>query len=309
MKADKSQRNDNNRIKYLFVVALCLLAIAIGIKQATAAYLSISNMKAVASTNENEALFNSNYLYGYKSAPSSIATNTIELNGVGDQVSFNVSIFNYHKQDINLVSQNDITYDLTVEVTGSQSSNYSAYKVNGTAVGSNWKYSLPNITLQGRKAAVKNYMITMPTEDLDYAQIKVMATVRTVSGGAGTNIYCLAAILAPSRHSQVVSPTVSGRLVESDNNSDNNIGDYDAYNYEITVGGSASTVELKWNSDVVEIDPFVAGELKEPTTNGNVTTAKLNLDVGTRVIQFYRTAGMSKPSRWTDLGLSVSKAK
>lgn len=304
MKADKSQRNDNNRIKYLFVVALCLLAIAIGIKQATAAYLSISNMKAVASTNENEALFNSNYLYGYKSAPSSIAINTIELNGVGDQVSFNVSIFNYHKQDINLVSQNDITYDLTVEVTGSQSSNYSAYKVNGTTVGSEWKYSLDNITLKGRKAAVNNYMITMPTEDLDYAQIKVIATVRTVSGGTGTNIYCLAAILAPSRHSQVVSPTVSGRLVESDNS----IGDYDAYNYEITVGGSASTVELKWNSDVVEIDPFVAGELKEPTTNGNVTTAKLNLDVGTRVIQFYRKNPV-KPSSWTDLGLSVSKAK
>ena len=307
MKADKSQRNDNNRIKYLFVVALCLLAIAIGIKQATAAYLSISNMKAVASTNENEALLNSNYLYGYKSAPSSIAINTIELNGVGDQVSFNVSIFNYHKQDINLVSQNDITYDLTVEVTGSQSSNYSAYKVNEIAVGSDWKYSLPNITLKGRKAAVNNYMITMPTEDLDYAQIKVIATVKTVSGGTGTNIYCLAAILAPSRHSQVALPTVSGRLVDSDNN-DNNIGDYDAYNYEITVGGSASTVELKWNSDVVEIDPFVAGELKEATTNRNVTTAKLNLDVGTRVIQFYRK-NPEKPSSWDDLGISVSKAK
>lgn len=303
MKTDKSQRNDNNRIKYLFVVALCLLAIAIGIKQATAAYLSISNMKAVASTNENEALFNSNYLYGYKSAPSSIAINTIELNGVGDQVSFNVSIFNYHKQDINLVSQNDITYDLTVEVTGSQSSNYSAYKVNKIAVGSDWKYSLPNITLKGRKAAVNNYMITMPTEDLDYAQIKVIATVKTVSGGTGTNIYCLAAILAPSRHSQVVSPTVSGRIVES-----GDIRDYDAYNYEITVGGSASTVVLSWRSDVIEIDPFVAGELKEPTTNGNVTTAKLNLDVGTRVIQFYRK-NPKKPSSWDDLGLSVSKAK
>ena len=302
MKADKSQRNDNNRIKYLFVVALCLLAIAIGIRQATAAYLSISNMKAVASTNENEALFNSNYLYGYKSAPSSIATNTIELNGVGDQVSFNVSIFNYHKQDINLVSQNDITYDLTVEVTGSQSSNYSAYKVNEEAVGSDWKYSSSGITLKGRKAAVNNYMITMPTEDLDYAQIKVMATVKAVSGGTGTNIYCLAAILAPSRHSQVASPTVSGRIVES-----GDIRDYDAYNYEITVGGSASTVMLSWRSDVIEIDPFVAGELKEATTSGNVTTAKLKLDVGTRVIQFYRK-NPENPSDWSDLGLSVRKA-
>ena len=300
MKTDKSQRNDNNRIKYLFVVALCLLAIAIGIKQATAAYLSISNMKAVASTNENEALFNSNYLYGYKSAPSSIATNTVEINGAGSEVRFNISIFNYHKQDINLVSQSDITYDLTVEVTGSQSGNYSAYRVNDTSVGSDGSLTIRDVTLKGRKAGINNYMITMPTEDLDYAQIKVMATVKAVSGGTGTNIYCLAAMIAPSKRSQVASPSVDGKLVEK-----GDLTEYDAYNYEITVGGNASEVELSWNSNIVEIDPFFA---KEFGISGNPGTARLTLPIGTRVVQFYRT-GADKPSDEDDLGLSVSKAK
>lgn len=298
MKTDKSQRNDNNRIKYLFVVALCLLAIAIGIKQATAAYLSISNMKAVASTNENEALFNSNYLYGYKSAPSSIATNTVEINGAGSEVRFNISIFNYHKQDINLVSQSDITYDLTVEVTGSQSGNYSAYRVNDTSVGSDGSLTIRDVTLKGRKAGINNYMITMPTEDLDYAQIKVMATVKAVSGGTGTNIYCLAAMIAPSKRSQVASPSVDGKLVEK-----GDLTEYDAYNYEITVGGNASEVELSWNSNIVEIDPFFA---KEFGISGNPGTARLTLPIGTRVVQFYRT-GAKKPSGEGDLGISVRK--
>ena len=298
MKADKSQRNDNNRIKYLFVVALCLLAIAIGIKQATAAYLSISNMKAVASTNENEALFNSNYLYGYKSAPSSIATNTVEINGAGSEVRFNISIFNYHKQDINLVSQSDITYDLSFQVSGSQRGDYSAYRVNDTSVGSDGSLTIRDVTLKGRKAGINNYMITMPTEDLDYAQIKVMATVKAVSGGTGTNIYCLAAMLAPSKRSQVASPSVDGKLVEK-----GDLTKYDAYNYEITVGGNASEVELKWNNSIVEIDPFFA---KEFGISGNPGTARLTLPIGTRVVQFYRT-GAAKPSGERDLGISVGK--
>lgn len=298
MKTDKSKRNDNNRIKYLFVVALCLLAIAIGIKQATAAYLSISNMKAVASTNENEALFNSNYLYGYKSAPSSIATNTVEINGAGSEVSFNISIFNYHKQDINLVSQSDITYDLSFQVSGSQRGDYSAYRVNEISVGSDGKCTIPDVTLKGRKAGINNYMITMPTEDLDYAQIKVMATVKAVSGGTGTNIYCLAAMIAPSKRSQVTLPSVDGKLVE-----EGDLTKYDAYNYEITVGGNASEVELKWNNSIVEIDPFFA---KEFGISDNPGTARLTLPIGTRVVQFYRT-GAAKPSGERDLGISVGK--
>ena len=115
-------------------------------------------------------------------------------------------------------------------MTGSQSGNYSAYRVNDTSVGSDGSLTIRDVTLKGRKAGINNYMITMPTEDLDYAQIKVMATVKAVSGGTGTNIYCLAAMLAPSKRSQVASPSVDGKLVEK-----GDLTEYDAYNYEITV--------------------------------------------------------------------------
>lgn len=299
IKAVKSEKNENNRIKVLFVVALCCLAIALGIRQSIAAYISISNMKAVASTNENESLFNSNYLYGYKSVPSPIATNTIEVNGEGSNVSFTVYIFNHHKQDINLVSQSDITYNLDIKVTGNQG-DLSYYKVNGNSVfNSSGEYSISNITLKGRKAATNNYTITMPTNDLDYAQIQVMATVQNVSGGTGTNIHCLAAILAPSKRSQVASPSVEGTLIEK-----GDLTKYDAYNYEITVGGNASEVELKWNRSIVEIDPFFAREFG---ISGNPGTARLTLPIGTRVIQFYRV-GSTKPSSDQDLDIEVTKA-
>lgn len=300
LRTGKSQRDDNNRIKYLFVVVICCLAIGFGVQQVIAAYISISNMKAVASTNENESLFNSNYLYGYRSAPSSIARNTIEINGSGETVSFTISIFNYHKQDINLVNQSDITYDLEIEASGAQGEDYNGYRVDDTSLGNDRKYTLNGETIKGRKAGINNYKITMPTIDLDYAQFKVMATVKNVSGGTGTNIYCLAAIIAPSRHSQVASPSVEGRLVES-----GNISDYDAYNYEITVGGNEADVKLEWSNEYIEIDPFFA-KGKTITTENNLCVVEFHMDIGTKIIQFYRK-GSTRPSNGSDLNISVTK--
>lgn len=301
MKAGKSQSGNNNKIKYLFVIAICCLAIALGIQQTIAAYISISNMKAVASTNENESLFNSNYLYGYRSTPSPIARNPIEINGNGYTVSFTISIFNYHKQDINLVNPSDVTYELVIKATGAQGDNYSDYKVNDAVLGSDATYSSGNVIIKGRKADKDNYEITMPIRDLDYAQFEAVATVKTVSGGStGTNIRCLAAIIAPSKRSQVASPSVEGRLVES-----GNIDDYDAFNYEITVGGNESDVKLVWNNEYIEIDPFFARD-KIITTENNRCAMEFHMDIGTKIIQFYRT-GADRPSEWSDLGINVRK--
>lgn len=301
---DNDQKAGKNRIMTLTIVMLCILAIAIGLYKSIAAYITVSNMKAVAATNENEELFNSNYLYGYKSSSISYETRLIELNPSDGQetVSFVLRIFNHNKEDINIINPNTVKYDLTIEVNNA-SNDVSGYEIsNTTQTGSTFTHK--GAILQGRTANSFSYIIKMPSSDLGKVTLKVTAIVDRTSGNAGTDLFALAARLEPCRNASVASPSIKGRLVEQSGN----IEEYDAYNYEITVGGSASTVELKWNSDVVEIDPFVAGELKEPTTNGNVTTAKLNLDVGTRVIQFYRK-NPKKPSSWDDLGLSVSKAK
>ena len=300
---DNDQKAGKNRIMTLTIVMLCLLAIAIGLYKSIAAYITVSNMKAVASTNENEVLFNSNYLYGYRSSGFSLETRSIELNPTDGQetVTFELKIFNHNKEDINIINPNTVKYNLTIEVNAPNGAD--KYTIsNTTKNGSTFTHE--GATLQGRTANSHSYLITMPSSDLGKVSLNVKAIVDRTGGNAGTDLFALAARLEPCRNASVASPSVEGRIVESSGK----IGDYDAYNYEITVGGSASTVELKWNSDVVEIDPFVAGELKEPTTNGNVTTAKLNLDVGTRVIQFYRK-NPKKPSSWDDLGLSVSKAK
>lgn len=288
--------------KHLIIAVLCCIAIAAGVWQAMAAYISVSSMKAVASTNENESLFNSNYLYGYRSYPTSIAGNAIQFDDREGTVSFTITIFNHHKQDDNLVNPSDVTYELEITATGAQDNDYSDYKVDGkamTAGSSSASFSSGNVTLKGRKSATHKYEITMPARDLDYAQFKSVATVKATSGGStGTNIYCLAAMLAPSKRSQVASPSVEGRLMES-----GNIHDYDAFNYEITVGGNAADVKLTWNKEYVEIDPLFAAEHSLDNGSGK---AELQLDIGTQIIQFYRK-GDRRPSTWNDLGISVRK--
>lgn len=288
--------------KHLIIAVLCCIAIAAGVWQAMAAYISVSNMKAVASTNENESLFNSNYLYGYRSYPTSIARNSIEFDNSDGTVSFTITIYNHHKQDDNLVNPSDVTYELELVATGAQGNDYSGYKVDGrtmTAGNSSASFTSGNVTIKGRKSTTHKYVVTMPGRDLDYAQFNAVATVKATSGGStGTNIYCLAAVLAPSIRSQVALPSVEGRLMES-----GNIDDYDAFNYEITVGGNASDVKLSWDTDYVEIDPLFAAEHGIDNSKGE---AELHFDIGTQIIQFYRK-GDNRPLFWTDLGINVKR--
>lgn len=297
MKIHKHHIDDKTKIKYLFVIAMCMLAIALGIHQAVAAYISVSNMKAVASTNENESLFNSNLLYGYRSNPSSIETNSIVLDSDGEVVKMTITIFNYHKQDINLVNPLDVKYDFSVAASGAPDGNYSGYSVNDTGLDSNHKYSQTGVLLYGRNACKQSYTVQFPKSHLDYAQFTVIAKVDDKSGGVrGTNLDCLAAIIVPSQYSEVASPIVRGTLVET-----GDPADYDAYNYEITIGGMASDVEINWNSNYVELDPFFAEEAKVNPRDG---TATVRLEPGTRIIQFYQ---VKQAYSWNDLGLGVRR--
>ena len=303
---DNDRKTSKNRIMTLTIVMLCLLAIAIGLYKSIAAYITVSNMKAVASTNENEDLFNSNYLYGYRSSGFSLETRSIEFNPPDGQetVTFVLKIFNHNKEDVNIVNPNSVKYNLTIEVH--PPNGVDGYTIsNTTRNGSIFTHE--GATLQGRTANSNSYIITMPSNDLGKVSFVVKAIVDRSGVNAGTDLYALAARLEPCRNASVASPSVEGRLVES-----GSINYYAAFNYEVTVGGAESRVKLTWNSNYVEIDPFFAAKHKYVDNNGkplNTGELEYNADVGTEVIQFYRIKGLSEPSDWDDLGLSVSKAK
>ena len=308
---DNDQKAGKNRIMTLTIVMLCLLAIAIGLYKSIAAYITVSNMKAVASTNENEDLFNSNYLYGYRSSGFSLETRSIELNPTDGQetVTFELKIFNHNKEDINIINPNTVKYNLTIEVNAPNGAD--KYTIsNTTKNGSTFTHE--GATLQGRTANSHSYLITMPSSDLGKVSLNVKAIVDRTGGNAGTDLFALAARLEPCRNASVASPSVEGRLVDSGNN--NNIGDYAAFNYEVTVGGSKSKIKLEWNKDYVEIDPFFAtkhGYVDNERKPLNTGVLEYEADVGTEVIQFYRINGLSEPSDWGDdgnLGFKVTKA-
>lgn len=303
---DNDRKAGKNRIMTLTIVMLCILAIAIGLYKSIAAYITVSNMKAVASTNENEDLFNSNYLYGYRSSGFSLETRSIELNPTDGQetVTFELKIFNHNKEDINIINPNTVKYDLTIEVNAPNGAD--KYTISNTTKNGS-TFTHVGATLQGRTANSHSYLITMPSSDLGKVLLNVKAIVDRTGGNAGTDLFALAARLEPCRNASVASPSVEGRLVES-----GSINDYAAFNYEVTVGGAESMVKLTWNNKYVEIDPFFAAKHGYVDNNGkplNTGELEYNADVGTEVIQFYRIKGLSEPSDWDDLGLSVSKAK
>lgn len=310
---DKNRKAGKNRILTLTIVMLCLLAIAIGLYQSIAAYITVSNMKAVASTNENEELFNSNYLYSYRTDSITYETRSLELNPSKGQefVSFDLKIFNHNKEDVNIVNPYDVSYKLEIRITGANNNDFKNYGIksafsftDASKANTEKVFESGTIKLMGRKPTVHSFKITMPTRDLGYAKFEVKATVvRSVGVHPGTNLSCLAAAIAPSMNSTVAAPSVDGKIVKSSDEIDKNT----AFNYEVTVGGSESKVELTWDENIVEIDPFFAEEFK---IRGNPGRATVVLPVGTRVIQFYRIKGLSEPSDWgdDDLGFSVKKA-
>lgn len=290
--------------KRLWAVAvlLCAVAIATGTYLTYTAFLAGDFLKSVAVSGTSQALFASDMLTGYTNETlndEGIAVRSVIADTSGENCSFTFRIYNHLLGDKNKVNDKDVNATLSVEATGTTGT----WSVNGkptlTAGGT------VDLSFPANKATMYTYKVTFSKADLNKASFTVKA--RVGSNSTGTNLKWLAAKIAPSERAEVTASGVSGEWVDK-NKDDTNVGDFDAYNYRVTVTGATTKVELTWGSGV-ELDPFFEANHKNGNGQAAVSGNSITYDAspGSEIITFYRK-GDSKPTSWEAIGVSCSAA-
>lgn len=289
--------------KRLWAVAvlLCAVAIVAGTYLTYTAFLAGDFLKSVAVSGTSQALFASDMLTGYTNETlndGGIAVRSVIADTSGENCSFTFRIYNHLLGDKNKVNDKDVNATLSVEATGTTD-----WSISGSptlTAGGTVDLSFP-----ANRATMYTYKVTFSKADLNKASFTVKAKVG--SNSPGTNLKWLAAKIAPSERAEVTASGVSGEWVDK-NKDDTNVGDFDAYNYRVTVTGATTKVELTWGSGV-ELDPFFEANhkncVKQETVSGHSVT--YDASPGSEIITFYRK-GDSKPTSWEAIGVSCSAA-
>ena len=291
--------------KRLWAVAvlLCAVAIATGTYLTYTAFLAGDFLKSVAVSGTSQALFASDMLTGYTNETlndEGIAVRSVIADTSGEKCSFTFRIYNHLLGDKNKVNDKDVNATLSVKATGTTK----AWSISGSpalTAGGTVGLSFP-----ANKATMYTYKVTFSKADLNKASFTVKA--RVGSNSPGTNLKWLAAKIAPSERAEVTASGVSGEWVDKNKN-DTNVGDFDAYNYRVTVTGATTKVKLMWG-DGVELDPFFEANHKNGNGQAAVSGNSITYDAspGSEIITFYRK-GDSKPTSWEAIGVSCSAAK
>ena len=291
--------------KRLWAVAvlLCAVAIATGTYLTYTAFLAGDFLKSVAVSGTSQALFASDMLTGYTDDTlddGKIAIRTVIADTKDDKCSFTFRIYNHLLGDKNKVNDKDVNATLSVEATGTTN-----WSVGGSPALSN--DGTVNLSFPANKATMYTYTVTFAKADLNKASFTVKVQVGADS--PGTNLKWLAAKIAPAERAEVTASGVSGEWVDK-NSDDTNVGNFDAYNYRVTVTGATTKVTLEWG-DWIELDPFFAknhmNDGKQATVSGNSIT--YDASPGSEIITFYRKGdwkGDSKPTKWEDIVVSCT---
>lgn len=289
--------------KRLWAVAvlLCAVAIATGTYLTYTAFLAGDFLKSVAVSGTSQALFASDMLTGYTNETlndEGIAVRSVIADTSGEKCSFTFRIYNHLLGDKNKVNDKDVNATLSVTATGTTD-----WSISGSptlTAGGTVDLSFP-----ANRATMYTYKVAFSKADLNKASFTVKAQVG--SNSPGTNLKWLAAKIAPSERAEVTASGVSGEWVDKNKN-DTNVGDFDAYNYRVTVTGATTKVTLTWGNGV-ELDPFFKANHKngdkQATVSGNSVT--YDASPGSEIITFYRK-GDSKPTSWEAIGVTCSAA-
>lgn len=290
--------------KRLWAVAvlLCAVAIVAGTHLTYTAFLAGDFLKSVAVSGTSQALFASDMLTGYTNETlndEGIAVRSVIADTSGENCSFTFRIYNHLLGDKNKVNDKDVNATLSVKATGTTK----AWSISGSPMltaGGTVDLSFP-----ANRATMYTYKVTFSKADLNKASFTVKAQVG--SNSPGTNLKWLAAKIAPSERAEVTASGVSGEWVDK-NKDDTNVGDFDAYNYRVTVTGATTKVKLTWGSGV-ELDPFFEANHKNGNGQAAVSGNSITYDAspGSEITTFYRK-GDSKPTSWEAIGVSCSAA-
>lgn len=297
------KRNDKQSRKTavlsMLAIALSVVALVTGVYLTATAFTANSFLKAVAASNEAENLFASNILTGYTSEPASdkldSSRKSLTFGDTGEWVSFTVEVYNFQQSNRSVYNTKDVTYNLSIEASGTNS-----WKVgNNTVAGTT--YDTGGKTLSGTGPQSHSYTISFPESDVGKANFVIKAAAQQPTG---TNLWGLARKVVTGTESTVKTNDVSGYVQTSSGaaaGENASVKDLDAYNYVITVTGQDADVTLAWNKDNVELEPFFGENNNVTPKDGSVT---FHMEPGSKVVTFYRKGGAA-PEAVGDLGISV----
>lgn len=250
---------DRPKWKRIIIAMICLIGLLAMAGGSFAAYSSQAYQRGVARNRDTETVrFTSNYLQAYANGTNStnFTGRTIYFgdNQTGnDTLQINLEVYNYANGNENLVSQKDITYNMTITFAGGGGIGYDVTCDGGAVEHSGATYTIKTQTLIGRKANSHSYRLSFPGSDLD--KLKITATaVPTSENASVTNNQMLAAVLVPCTGTSTNTFSYSGKFI--DESSDTTPVEYDGFNYEISITSGKATGTLKWNPEIVEIDKF-----------------------------------------------------
>lgn len=286
--------------KRLWAVAmlLCVVALVAGVYLTYSAYMANDYLKAVAATGATQNLFGSDVLIGYTSEKTDdeIDSPSVTVDPSGDECSFSFTIYNYLPGDTKHVNDKDVNAMLTVATTGSTqdwsiiqgNKQTPSIDVNGT--------SLP---FPGYNARAYTYIVKF--SKADFGKISFLIKASVGENSPGTNLKMLAARITPSERATVSVASVMGDWVDKASP----VGNFDAYNYRVTVSGAAAKVTLMWDSSKVELDPHFSANHSGATfgTKDGKQTVEFSMQPGSEIINFFNTGGQPFAD-WDAIGVT-----
>lgn len=301
----KDKQNRKTAVLSMLAIALSVIALVTGVYLTATAFTANSFLKAVAASNEAENLFASNILAGHTTEPTAnkldSSRKSLTFSDKEEWASFTVEVYNFQQSNRSVYNTKDVTYDLTIEASGTNSWKVENDDVTGA------KYTVNGKTLSGTGPQSHSYTISFPTDDVGKANFVIKAVAQQPTG---TNLWGLARKVVTGTESTVKTNDVSGYVQTPSGTAageNASVEGLDAYNYVITVTGQDTEVTLRWDNNNVELEPYF-GENNDATprdvTPGDESVT-FRMEPGSKVVTFYRR-GNAVPENVGDLGISVS---
>lgn len=294
----------------LVLTGLMVILLAVGVT--FAAYTSQDAQRAVVRNQSSERVrFASNYLQTCLNGTGAdhYAGKTVLFSAdekAGDQlVTVKIEVYNYMSGNTGLVSERDISYNMTIKLSGGGGQKYSVSKDGtdlgeGTQSGSGENAAVTwtaSATLTGRIPKSNTYIVTFPGSDIDKVKITATAIPENFSV---TNNQMLAAVIAPCTEAKTNIFTYRGNFTDS---TTGNPKEYAGFNYEVSISSGKADVELGWNPAIVEIDPFfvtkLGSDIKYEKEKGTLNfVMDQTAGTGDYLIPFYIVEKSKIPDNW-----------
>lgn len=264
----KWTKRPERKTLWLAVVALTGILTAVGIS--FAAYTNQSHLRGTVRNSSQNVRFTSNYMQACtnNTQPANYASRTVLFGEEAKNqtaLTLEIEVYNYINGSTDLVSEDDITYTMTIQVVdGSEGAVYNVTNDAGNSATQNpdGTYIFENQILKGRTPNSHKYTVTFPGSDIDKGKIIATAVPTNLSL---TNNQKLAAVIALCTADSAAVFRCTGTFTDA--SSGGKPADYDAFNYEVAISSGQAKVTVTWDKDAVEIDPFFLEKLKKRGTS------------------------------------------